>query len=329
MKFSSSQRNLLSIFALCVLAFWGFGSIFSDLNLSISAEIATAAFGALFIILTTKFLMEQENDAKRKEFIFQQNVNLYIKYAELQMKSIEDGKITKEEINEIKLCHAYLLITGSDGSIKHSIDFLTKAIEASRESNGQQIPESKRSELVKCTADFLLAARSGLYLPNDNIDADKQKDLFLRSEENARKIRQVVNIEENRDYKNKSEEGKKITDRFIKKIEEWGYHIRILESEISVYPTKEFKWGTAIIFIRSSRDGFTAKSFFASEVEAFAQINEIFSDLNPRADLYKKGEREQIQIAFSFKNSLLNDQERLERLRQMLDSLKELRDKIN
>lgn len=324
MKISSSQRNLLSIFALCVLAFWGFGSIFSDLNLSISAEISTAAFGALFIILTTKFLMEQENDAKRKEFIFQQNVNQYMKYAELQMKSIEGGKITEKEINDIKLFHANLLITGSDGAIKHSNDFLTKVIEAFHENKGQSIREDRRNELVECTARFLLAARSGLYLPNDHIDAKEQINSFLISENRARK---ALRIEENRNYEKLSDQGKENTTRLFQKISEWGYHLKHTKSQVSVYPSQDLKQGTVVCYIETTNDGFSIKSFDTKKVEALVSVAQNFTDLNARTIMGRKDRPDERKITLAFNNSLLNDEEKLKRLHQIINSLQELREK--
>ena len=326
MKISSSQRNLLSIFALCVLAFWGFGSIFSDLNLSISAEISTAAFGALFIILTTKFLMEQENDATRKQFVYQQNVEEYKKYAKLQMNVLEDGTITKEEINQIKMCHALLLITGSEDAIKYSNTFLQTSIEAFNESDGEQIPDPKRNELVECTAKFLLAARSGLYLPNAHINEQDQIKLFLESEEKSRKlVRQATSLEENKDYINRDEEGRRITEKLIQKIEDFGYYVWITASQVTVYSNAEFKRGTAVCFINSTKTTFTVKSFVTDRLEALSKVAESFSDLNARVAIFKKNKPDQRQILLSFDNDLVSNDEAFDRIIQILNSLKEFR----
>lgn len=327
MRINASQRNLLSIFLLCVLAFWGFGSIFTKLNLSISAEISTAAFGALFIILTTKFLMEQENDAERKQFVYQQNVSEYKEYAKLQLSVLEDGVITKEEINQIKMCHALLLVTGSDEAIKHSNDFLEKSIDASNESDGKFISDERRSELVKCTANFLLAARSGLYLPNDHIDSEKQIKLFLQSEEKARNaVRQATSIEENQFYQKLDGNGKKNTHAFLEKFADWGFDIKYTKTQISVYPKGEQRHGFVVCYVAPKNDSFLLNSPASMNEAALADISQKYPDLNARI-LGKVGKRNEgkTELLVSLEHSILDDEKKLENLRELLLSIRTIR----
>ena len=58
--------NLFGLIVISVAAFVGFGAIFSQMQPNIGAQASSAAFGALFILLSTKFLMEKESENKLK-----------------------------------------------------------------------------------------------------------------------------------------------------------------------------------------------------------------------------------------------------------------------
>ena len=65
-NFSKQIVPLIEILIISVGAFFGFGSIFSYLDIGLGAQALTAAFGALFIILSTKFLMDTESASSLK-----------------------------------------------------------------------------------------------------------------------------------------------------------------------------------------------------------------------------------------------------------------------
>ena len=65
-NFGKQIAPLIGILIISVGAFFGFGSIFSYLDIGLGAQALTAAFGALFIILSTKFLMDTESASSLK-----------------------------------------------------------------------------------------------------------------------------------------------------------------------------------------------------------------------------------------------------------------------
>ena len=60
------NKSLFQIALILILAFFGFGAVFTQLDISLGSQILTASFGALFILLSTKFLMETESENRTK-----------------------------------------------------------------------------------------------------------------------------------------------------------------------------------------------------------------------------------------------------------------------
>ena len=65
-KSSTINYNLIGLVVISIAAFFGFGAIFSQMQLNIGAQASSAAFAALFILLSTKFLMEKESENNLK-----------------------------------------------------------------------------------------------------------------------------------------------------------------------------------------------------------------------------------------------------------------------
>ena len=65
-KSSTINYNLIGLVIISIAAFFGFGAIFSQMQLNIGAQASSAAFAALFILLSTKFLMDKESENKLK-----------------------------------------------------------------------------------------------------------------------------------------------------------------------------------------------------------------------------------------------------------------------
>jgi len=254
-RISSGMKHLLALLALSLIAFFGFGSVFEDLGVSFGIEATTAAFGALFIIFSTKFLMEQENESQRKQFVFEQNVNEYRNLADLQMKVLQDGKITLEEVNQLKAKHALLLITGSKGAIETSGKFLDLCVARLAKNSG----ELTGDEPWGCAVNYFLEARAGLYLPNDDIDVAAQKQKFLKTEKDIQNVaRAEVELEQYlASNAVESEAGEKLR-KLLQLMEEASLEPKISKKQISIYPNgKKGRRGFVLSYLRAVRqDGF-------------------------------------------------------------------------
>ena len=250
-RISSGMKHLLALLALSLIAFLGFGSIFEDLGVSFGIEAATAAFGALFIIFSTKFLMEQENESQRRQFVFEQNVNEYRTLAELQMKVLQDGRITLAEINQLKAKHALLLITGSKGAIETSSQFLDFCVEMLQNNSGELSGDNPWGYAV----DYFLEARAGLYLPNDDIDVGAQKQKFLVTE---KKIENVARAEVELEtylasHPINSEAGEKLRQLLLL-MEDANLEPKVSKKQISIYPKgKKGRRGYVLAYLKAVR----------------------------------------------------------------------------
>lgn len=250
-RISSGMKHLLALLALSLIAFFGFGSVFEALGVSFGIEATTAAFGALFIILSTKFLMEQENESQRKQFVFEQNVNEYRKLAELQMKVLQDGRITLDEVNQLKAKHALLLITGSKGAIETSGQFLDLCVDMLENNSGELTGDNPWG----CAVNYFLEARAGLYLPNDDIDVGAQKQKFLDTENNIQNVaRAEVKLETYlASQEVKSEAGEKLR-KLLELMEEANLEPKISKKQISIYPNgKKGRRGYVLSYLRAVR----------------------------------------------------------------------------
>ncbi len=76
-----SVNTLIGIVFISFCAFFGFRTLFSDLNQNIGVEALSAAFGALFVLLPTKILMDQETEnhieGQKKTMIFNESLKAY------------------------------------------------------------------------------------------------------------------------------------------------------------------------------------------------------------------------------------------------------------
>ena len=119
-KSSTINLNLFGLVVISIAAFFGFGAIFSQMQLNIGAQASSAAFAALFILLSTKFLMEKESENNLKNEkankVFEANLKDYKNASQKMLKIMENNKITEKEIHELLHSLADLIIFGSNNS---------------------------------------------------------------------------------------------------------------------------------------------------------------------------------------------------------------------
>lgn len=187
-KYSKISANLIGIAAITAAAFIGFGAIFNRLELSIGTQAATAAFGALFVLLSTKFLMEQESEsriqAEKRTKIFERHLEEYREAAMCFLSVIEKEKVTARVLHTLLERHSRLILLGDESAIEASNDFIRECqkivLEDKSESEEEmELTPSQLQKLWGITFDFLREARQGLELPNGNFHAKKHKENFV------------------------------------------------------------------------------------------------------------------------------------------------------
>ena len=101
-------KGLSTLLALVVIAFAvsiGFSPLFELLDGGIAAEFIASAFGAIFVIVLTMFLLnkqtEIEQESKKSERLFDEKVKIYQKILDISRDMLLDGTLTLEDINRL------------------------------------------------------------------------------------------------------------------------------------------------------------------------------------------------------------------------------------
>ena len=174
-----SFPTLFGILLISFCAFFGFRTLFSDLNQNIGVEALAAAFGALFVLLPTKILMDQENENKvegdKRTTVFGENLDQYRKISVLMFKILMDEKIEEAELKELRAQFYDLMILGSDDSIDSALNFIEICVAKFKQDNNTSRrqpsvdldPEDYKN-LLTHALDFVAKAREGLKLSDDD-----------------------------------------------------------------------------------------------------------------------------------------------------------------
>ena len=193
-KSSTINYNLFGLIVISVAAFIGFGAIFSQMELNLGAQASSAAFAALFIILSTKFLMDKESENQllsQKQFkVFNANLRDYREASEKMLKIMENNKITQTEINGLMHSYADLIILGNVKAINAFKDFIEVCqdiFSEGKDDNNENKGKNKDShdpfmegrvvlwtQIVK----FQVASRKGLDLQLGDLDDDALINTF-------------------------------------------------------------------------------------------------------------------------------------------------------
>ncbi|MDA9158944.1 hypothetical protein N9O21_00090 [Rhodobacteraceae bacterium] len=243
-----ANKSLYQIALISIFAFFGFGAVFTQLDVSLGGQAVTAAFGALFVILSTKFLMETESENqtkgdKRSE-IFKENVKDYKETAQQIIKILADEKLSSQEISQLLQNHAFLTLIGTKDSLDASRAFIKtcQGIMKKAQEDGEQdfkveIESSDLETLWGQALTFMKAAREGLELGGAVMDVEKENELFqevVKEQINTR-VRSEVPIETF--FKNKkitTNEDQISVSKLIKNIEiSKKLQSRITETSIS------------------------------------------------------------------------------------------------
>ena len=195
-----TDKHIIGLFVISIVAFVSFGFVFTKFEMNIGAEALAAAFGTLFIILSTKFLMDKESESKiqteKQRELFSESLKKFQASGSLMAAVLRDRKITVEELSQLLAQHANLMILGNQDTINRSKEFIEKCRVILTDENGVdfQSPDEteniqknqsatlnsdQTTELWGIAVEFMGAAREGLDLPETHTaDLNKQKKLF-------------------------------------------------------------------------------------------------------------------------------------------------------
>jgi hypothetical protein len=102
---------------IALVAFVSFKFFFTKFEMNVGAEALAAAFGTLFIILSTKFLMDKESESKiqteKQRELFEKSLTKFQESGSLMAGVLRDRQITVEEQSQLLNQHASLMILGN------------------------------------------------------------------------------------------------------------------------------------------------------------------------------------------------------------------------
>ena len=193
-KKNKINLNLFGLVVISIAAFFGFGAIFSQMQLNIGAQASSAAFAALFILLSTKFLMEKESENNLKNEkankVFGANFDYYKNASQKMLKIMENNTITEKEIHELLHSLADLIIFGSNNSRNAFQEFITKSqaiFEEALTTGGinqrdDDIILKKEDSITLWVyiVDFQIASREALDLDIKSLDKNSLNQTFQR-----------------------------------------------------------------------------------------------------------------------------------------------------
>ena len=293
------NRNLLSIGVISAAAFIGFGAIFHELNISIATQAITASFGALFVLLSTKFLMEQESETRvqgeKTSKIFEEQLREYKNVSDCMLKILQDDNITLQEVHTLLDKHAILILIGEQAAIEKSGDFITTCqaiigMGSIHETYGKyQIDEDANSQLNEILIEFLTAARADLRLKSD-FDAKTQKDRFSAVSDEQKqleiRVRGEVSLSDWRGVKNKSASIPSV-QTFIEVLEKRGLKYKITSNQIT-FRSSTIAGGNIIYLNNFTKDQCFTLNFSAQPDKDFLERQaEEISEFTPKVVKYK------------------------------------------
>jgi len=243
--------NLIGIAAISAAAFIGFGAIFESLELGIGTEAVTAAFGALFVLLSTKFLMEQESESRiqseKRTKIFERHLEEYREAAACFLSVIDENRVTASELHKLLERHSRLILLGDESAIEASNNFIKKCQQIvtddkSESDEDMELTHLQVTELWGIAFDFLGAARQSLELPHDNFGVKINREDFVNVIKTQSVIDKTDRHRQALQDPTKWIEAKKldasiITDlsELLKALEGVGLHSKVTKSQISFY----------------------------------------------------------------------------------------------
>ena len=295
--------NLFGLIVISVAAFFGFGAIFSQMQLNLGAQASSAAFAALFIILSTKFLMEKESENKllsdKQYKVFESHLEHYSEASEKMLIIMEEYEITQTKINGLMHSYANLIILGDVKAIDAFAAFIEKCQKILSKVENSGMTEDidshdhfvdGRLELWKKIVEFQKASRDSLNLNSNDLN---QKEItnrfqnFIKEQDNIDSRKAIKHNLEQWLVENSSLKKDKDTEEFeavkentqelIEIIKSAGLKETIKTSQIS-FRNPKHKTSARVIYLNSYAH--TKKTFNLSS--ASTKNFEFFEKYTPK-----------------------------------------------
>lgn len=265
-KLFKMNTSLIGVALISVFAFLGFGAIFQKYEISIATQALTAAFGALFVLLSTKFLMEQEGEnrviGEKRSVVFKENVSDYKRAVQVLLKVMDKKSITTNDIQIMLKSHALLILLADADAIEGYSRFIEKCqsilehsdlsadldTDNSIENAHAEILAENEAELWSLMIDFLAAARGGLALMNDTLTVEKEKSIFRNIsikqadiEANIQARRPLGGVEEWLEKKNIASTHLGSVKKIIEIMNDAGLMYKVTATQISFFDPTHLK----------------------------------------------------------------------------------------
>ena len=188
--------NYLFIILLALALYVGFDVLLDHVATEMSKDAVIAAIGAIFVILSTKLLMERESENRlveeRRATVFKDNLADYRKAADKIIQILKDNKISPNELHEMREVHSKLILLGARDAIECSRVFISKCYEFlecdETDNETLRLSEEQVEVLWSLALNFLGSARSGLHIENDTFDIDLEVSAFRTLNKNQSRV---------------------------------------------------------------------------------------------------------------------------------------------
>ena len=220
------EISLVGIVIISIAAFFGFGKLFSYIETGIGAQALAAAFSALFLILSTNFLMkaQEQSSLKREQNrrVFDESIKVYRAVVFRIVGILEKDKIYSKDVKDFRNeLYALTILLGSPGTVKQLGLFIDSILNIMSKENLQDsglglhidLDLQNKKKLWEKAVEFLTEARTALklndYYPDKvnkenilNTFTNEEEQIYeLKKKENARTQITLDQFKENKDLK--------------------------------------------------------------------------------------------------------------------------------
>ena len=227
---NNKNLSIIGILIISVGAFFGFGAVFSYLETGVGVQALTAAFGALFIILSTNFLMEAQNASSLKREknvrVFDESLKVYKEAVKSILHILEDSEITLQEVKKLRdNLYSQTILLGSPETvailhkfIDYTLDLFEENLNNSAEGNKSEkasiylkdLDQVQFDKLWELAVAFLVEARQSMGLDDyykESVKAETVQKAFVKlsthlSEVEKKIVRESITVEDFIEIKN-------------------------------------------------------------------------------------------------------------------------------
>jgi hypothetical protein len=173
------NRTLLAIAVIGIAVYVGFEPLIKLVPEGVAQSVISSSFGAIFVIILTMYLLnkqtEIEQESKKGERVFDEKVKLYQSILDITKNMMRDGKITKEEINELPFPLIRLGMLGKNETVEafQAVNNALNRIYSETDEEEVDINLEQKKELYTLLAVFAAKCREDLEIGDEVMDMTK------------------------------------------------------------------------------------------------------------------------------------------------------------